>query len=129
MGTVELDLGRYDAALKSLASALALYRVLLGDETVQVATTLYALGVVYEAKRVYPESMKYHKEAFRLRRRLLGPDDLLVAQSLDKVSQLLHETTQFGKGVTKHQGGVEDSDYRIWETITLMSVHRSLEWV
>ena len=88
IGTAELDLGRYDAALKSLASALALYRVLLGDETVQVATTLYALGVVYEAKGAYPESMKYHKEGFRLRRRLLGPDDLVVAQSLDKVSQL-----------------------------------------
>ena len=88
IGTAEYDLGRCDAALKSLASALALYRVLLGDEQIQVADTLYSLGVVYETKRVFRESMKYHKEAFRLRRRLLGADDLSVAQSLDKISNL-----------------------------------------
>jgi tetratricopeptide (TPR) repeat protein len=88
IGCAEHSLGRHDAALKSLASALALYRVLLGDEDVAVADTLYTLGVVYEAKHEFRESIKYHKEAFRLRRQLLGADDLAVADSLDKISSL-----------------------------------------
>ena len=34
------------------------------------------------------ESMKYHKEALRLRQKLLGKDDLKVAESLDSIAGL-----------------------------------------
>ncbi len=54
------------------------------------------LFYVVDAKGDDKEALKYHKEAFRLRRTLLGPDHLQVAQSLDSicalyVRQLNHE--------------------------------------
>lgn len=80
-----------------------------------VAKTLYSLGLVYgkngcgacasfdyqsyllhdfsveirlDAKGDDKEALKYHKEAFRLRRTLLGADHLHVAQSLDSICAL-----------------------------------------
>jgi len=88
IGDLEHKLKRQDDALKSFASALVLYRALLGNDHTSVAKTLFGLGRVYEAKWEYKESMKYHKEAFRLRRRLLGSEDISVAESLDKISWL-----------------------------------------
>ena len=44
--------------------------------------------LVLESKQQYKESLKYHKESFRLRRRLCGADDLGVAQSLESISSL-----------------------------------------
>jgi tetratricopeptide (TPR) repeat protein len=49
IGHIEQKLARLDEALKSFASALALYRVLLGDDHSNVAKTLFGLGLVYEA--------------------------------------------------------------------------------
>ena len=99
IGHVEHLLKRQDDSLKSFASALALYRVLLGDDHANVAKTLFSLGLVYEAKWEYKESMRYHKEAFRLRRRLRGNDDITVAESLDKISSLYMKQPNLGKAL------------------------------
>ena len=99
IGHVEYLLKRSDDSLKSFASALALYRVLLGDDHANVAKTLFSLGLVYETKWEYKESMKYHKEAFRLRRRLWGNDDISVAESLDKISSLYMKQPNLGKAL------------------------------
>jgi tetratricopeptide (TPR) repeat protein/predicted Ser/Thr protein kinase len=89
MGRVYNSLGLYDQALPLLESALATRRKLLGEQHLDVAVSLVALGGVRWHKGEFDAARVLFEEALQLRERLVGPEAPLVADSLHDLGNLL----------------------------------------
>jgi eukaryotic-like serine/threonine-protein kinase len=85
IGLTYLRLGRYDEAAPLLESALKMQEALHGHEQLDVAETLTRVSSLYFEQGDYGRAEATMRESLDIRRRLLGEDDLLVAQCLDNL--------------------------------------------
>jgi tetratricopeptide (TPR) repeat protein len=89
IGHTYSKLARYEPAEPLLNQALEIRRSTLGNEHLDVADAVNALGVLryYQTDDVQAERLL--REALTIRRRLLGEDNLVVAQSLVNLAAVL----------------------------------------
>ena len=88
LGQVYSSLGLYDRALPLLESSLATRRKLVGEQSLDVATTLDRLGGAWWHKGEYAKAQPLLEQSMAIRERLLGPDDLAVATSAHNLGNL-----------------------------------------
>jgi tetratricopeptide (TPR) repeat protein len=80
-GRVYELLGSADQALKAFADAAQLYRVACGDENMYLGYALHKMGIITSQWREH-HALGYFNEALSLRKKLLGGDDVSVAETL-----------------------------------------------
>lgn len=91
-GRIYFTHGRFDAAVRNLSDALALYRQAPGDHDLDVANTLHMLGAVLLEAGRFEEAKQRLSEAVDARRRVRGAADNRVAGVLDDLRRV-HEKT------------------------------------
>ena len=82
LGTVYDSIGLYDQALPLLETSLATRRKLLGEESLDAASSLAAVGNLLYDKGEFAKARPMLEEVLRIREKLLGPEDLDVASTL-----------------------------------------------
>jgi len=97
IGQLYQSIGLYDREQPLLEEALKLRRQALGNEHVDVATSLNHLGELANLKGDLPGSEALFREALAMRRKLLGKEDPEVAESLHNLGQLLVDRGNFGE--------------------------------
>jgi serine/threonine-protein kinase len=97
IGQLYENIGLHDRAQPLLVEALKLRRQTLGNESLDVATTLIHLGEVTRLKGDYAGSEPLFREALALRRKLLGAEHKHVAESLNKLGHLLVERGNYSE--------------------------------
>src|SRR5262249_51738616 len=89
IGQLYESIGLYDRAQSLLEEALKLRRQALGDESLDLATSLNHLGALAKLKGDYAGSEPLFREALAVRRKLLGAESKDVAESLDNLGATL----------------------------------------
>ena len=98
MGRVYDSLGLYDQAVPLFESALATRRQLSGEQHLDAAESLIALGGVRWHKGEYDAARPLLEQGLAIRERLLGPDAPLVADSLHNLGNLLYSRGDYDAG-------------------------------
>jgi tetratricopeptide (TPR) repeat protein len=94
MGRVYDQLGLYDQALPLAESSLATRRARLGEEQLETAESLTALGTVKWHRGEYAAARSLHERALAIRMRL-QPEGPLVADSLHNLGTLLYTRGEY----------------------------------
>ena len=81
MGIVNCKRQSYDASLKNLKEALQIKESKLGSDNLEVASTLFQIGYLFDSWSKHERGIDYYEQAVRIRRSKLGDDDLLVAKT------------------------------------------------
>ena len=100
LGLVYDSLGLYDQALALLEAALTSRRQLLGEENLEVASTMVNLGGVWWHKGDYDKAEPLLERGLSIRERLLGPNDVVVASSLQNLGNLHWSKGEYGQAET-----------------------------
>ena len=90
-----------DAGRMQPAAEAALRRA--GNEPLDEARLRNALGGVYAAQARYEEARPSYERALALRTRALGPDDPLVALSLDNLGKVLQDQGKYAEARRYHE--------------------------
>ncbi len=86
LGEAYQALGQYGKAEPLHRAALELRRRLLGNESPEVAASLYDLGNVYVSQGRQAEAEKLYREALAMQKKLLGAEHMAVAKTLGQLS-------------------------------------------
>jgi eukaryotic-like serine/threonine-protein kinase len=97
MSRVYDSLGLYDQALPLAETALAARRKLLGEENLDVATSLDNTGGIWWQKGDYGKARPMLERALTVREKLLEPEDPTVAASLHNLGNLYWATGQYDR--------------------------------
>ena len=81
MGIVNCKRQSYDASMRNLKEALNIKELKLGTDNLEVASTLFQIGCVFDSWSKHERGIDYYEQAVRIRRSKLGDDDLLVAKT------------------------------------------------
>lgn len=84
----EEALGRELTARQVLDGGSARLRGALADQPLVQARLAQTLGNIYGKLGLWDQAIAHSEESLRLRESLLGPDDLLVAESLDQMAKV-----------------------------------------
>jgi len=98
MGRVYDSIGLYDQALPLQESALLTRRRLLGEQHLDVASSLIDVGGVLWHRGEYDRARPLLEQGLALRERLLGPEAPLVADSLHNLGNLLWSRGDYDAG-------------------------------
>jgi serine/threonine-protein kinase len=91
VGQIHYQLGDYEQAEKLFQEVLALRRQVLGEDHLDVATSLARLEPLAEQRGDMAAAIDLTRRALDIRRRHLGPEDPLTVESLFWYAQSLHE--------------------------------------
>ena len=80
------EAGRYSEATAALETALAAWRGLVGEESLEVAHTRHALGSVLAYCGLWPRASEEFERSLALQRALLGDDDPAVVATLNNLA-------------------------------------------
>src|SRR5262245_38219540 len=108
IGRLYQNIGLYDRAQPMLEEALKLRRQALGNESLDVATSLNNLGGLARLKGDFTKSESLFREALEARRKLLGKEHTDLAESLDNLGALLTD-----------KGNYNDAEELIQEALAL----------
>ena len=97
MGFVYESLGLFDAAQSLLEKALEIRTKALGQEHLDVATTLSDLATVFWRKGDLAKAQTYHERALAIREKQLGPDSPVVANSLHNLGTLFYSMGKYAE--------------------------------
>lgn len=89
IGTVDLGLGRYEAAEPLLTQALALRRQVFGPDSLEVAESLEHLAQLRNERSDMVGAETHLRQALAIRRRRQGDDHIVVARTLNKLGETL----------------------------------------
>ncbi|MCZ6682743.1 MAG: tetratricopeptide repeat protein [Planctomycetota bacterium] len=89
IGATYCELGLHALAEQHLTTALEIRTRELGENHLDVAESLDALGLLSRATGDYDEAERLYIEALALRRALLESDDLLVAETMNNLGVVL----------------------------------------
>ena len=67
----------------------------LGEDDLQVAVTLYELGVCLWCAKMYDETAAVWRQAWEIEKQKLGEDDLQVAYTLQSIGVCLRDGKQY----------------------------------
>jgi tetratricopeptide (TPR) repeat protein len=95
IGRIHAERGEYAQARSLLEEGLAIRRKVLGDEHVDVATSLINVAQVADLTEHITEAVSLFRHAFEIRRRLLGDDDPRTTDALYEVAQASHTAGDF----------------------------------
>jgi serine/threonine protein kinase/tetratricopeptide (TPR) repeat protein len=103
IGTVYFDLGQFKKAETTFREALALRKKLLGNEHLDVASSLNNVAnAVWQQGRL-TEAESLHREALAMRKRLLGSEHADIASSLNNVGSALLDQGKFAEAETLYR--------------------------
>ena len=89
------SLGRSNKALPLAEEALRIRRELLGDEHIEVARSLNALGAVMGCKGDLEQAESLFRQALAIQRKILGDENLKVAVGLGNLGLLMQAKGDF----------------------------------
>lgn len=95
LGQVYGGLGLYGQAVPLLESSLTTERKLLGNQNLDVASTLDRLGTVRWHLGEFDKAQSLQEESLAIRERLLGPDDIVVASSAHNLGTLFYSKGEY----------------------------------
>ena len=95
IGRVYDKMGLFDEAVAFFKKALEIHRKQLGEEHLDVATSLGAMGDLYRKLGRYSEAEPFLKRAIELREKLLGQDHPDVARSLNNLAVLYENSSRY----------------------------------
>ena len=107
MGSIYLNLGRYDMAEPLLEEGLAERLRVLPDDHPDVAASLGNLGNLLQAKGEYEEAERTLRRALAIRRQAAEPDELAVADSLFDLALLLFLEGEYEETESLHRQALE----------------------
>ncbi|MCH7814487.1 MAG: tetratricopeptide repeat protein [Planctomycetes bacterium] len=93
----------------SRGAALAMRRKLLGDEHVDVAISLYDLGMLLHDTERYAEAEQVLREALAIRRKLLGDEHEHTIRTAARLGQLLRDAGELNEAEALLREAVERS--------------------
>lgn len=95
IGSTYLGLGSYVEAEKHLQASLSTRRQLYGEDNLDVAVSLNALGILMQDKGQSKDAERLYRKALEIRRRLADADDKYMADSLNNLATALHDRGEF----------------------------------
>ncbi len=95
LGRVYRNLGLFEEAEPLLQEGFRLRREHLGEEDLEVASSLSHLAELRNAQAQYPQAVALNRQALGLRRRLAGEDSILAAASLQGLAEVLHTSGDY----------------------------------
>ncbi len=108
IGNSYRSLGRFEEAEGQLRTALDSRRARFGEESLEAAQGLNALGLLRRDQGALEEAERLFQEALAIRRRELGGEDLEVAQSLQNLGIL-----------SMRAGELDEAESRIGEAMEI----------
>lgn len=97
IGTVDLGLGRFEAAAPLLTQALALRRQVFGSDSLEVAESLEHLAQLQNERTDMAGAETHLRQALAIRRRRQGEGHIAVARTLNRLGETL-----VNKGAVPH---------------------------
>ncbi|MEH1971017.1 tetratricopeptide repeat protein [Nostoc sp.] len=94
--------GLYDKEAPWCQLCLEITKKRLGEEHLDVATSLNDLAVLYHNQGRYSEAELLHLQALELRRRLLSDEHLDVAFSLNNLAEIYHDQGRYNEAELLH---------------------------
>jgi CHAT domain-containing protein/Tfp pilus assembly protein PilF len=91
--------GRYDEAIPLAEEVVTIQRQQLGDNHLNVATSLSNLAELYQARGNYGDAETLYQEALNIRRQQLGDSHPDVALSLHKLARLYQDQGRYDEAI------------------------------
>jgi tetratricopeptide (TPR) repeat protein len=91
IGNLYREVGDYRRAEDLLDTAVAIRRKVSGPASVETATSLNNLGLVYMVESKLPEAEQSCREAYNIRQNIFGPDNAQTAASLNDLSSVYRQ--------------------------------------
>lgn len=101
IGNVETTLGFFDLAKPILRKALALDRDLSGNGSLETARVLDVLGMLYVYRNNLRAGQTALSEALAIRERRLGPNDPVVATTLNNLALAFEQQGLYDQALTR----------------------------
>ena len=99
--------GKYDEAESLYQQNLKMRRKLLGDDHLDVVTSLNNLAKLYNSQGRYDEAEHLYQQALETRRKLLGDDHPDVATSLNNLAKLYNSQGRYDEAEHLYQQALE----------------------
>ena len=106
MGQYLTRCGQYAEAEPLLLAAVAMRRQLSGDSHLDVAESLFNLGLLYRAQARFDEAETQHKTALTIRQTLLDEDHADIATSLNHLAALHYYQKRFAEAESLQQAAI-----------------------
>jgi CHAT domain-containing protein/tetratricopeptide (TPR) repeat protein len=99
--------GRYNEAIPLAERALAIRQQVLGQEHLDVATSLNNLALLYSRQGRYSEAEPLYQQALQMRKKLLGDEHRLVATSLNNLAFLYSRQGRYSETEPLYQQALQ----------------------
>ena len=99
IGGLHEELGEFSKARDYFAEALAQYKALNFDNTIDIATCYNDIGTSYTHSGMYQEALDYCQKSLNIKIKLLGERDLEVARSLNNIGSIYSELGNYEKAI------------------------------
>ena len=96
----------YSGALIDLKDSLELKLQMLGDHNLDVATSYYNLGNIYDSQKKYDHAETMHQKALDIRLILRGVNHIDVAKSYDRLGNALLRQHRHGDALLMYQNAL-----------------------
>ena len=96
-------LGSYEEALKSQNETFAIRKQILGDQHVDTARSLDALGCTQYKLKDYQNALQSHKEALAIRKQILGDQNVDTARSLHSLGCTQYMLENYQNALQSHK--------------------------
>ena len=104
LGSFYMEIGEDEEASTCLNSALTIYKTKHG-ESIKVAEVYEVLGTRYESKGDHTKTLHYFSRALRVRTKVLGQEDVTVAELHYKIGRIQKETGMDNEALSSFQSG------------------------
>jgi tetratricopeptide (TPR) repeat protein len=100
--------GQLDEAERLFRDALTTRQALLGDEHPDTANSMYAIGLIYSARKDYEEGERWQRKALAIRRKAFGTDEHVdVLNSMNAVATALRHQDRYEEAKEISQQSLE----------------------
>lgn len=91
MGFVYSNCGEYGKALGYYLKSLAVLKMVLGDDHLDMATLYTNIGWVYNCRGEYETALEYYFRSLEIRRKILGDNHSDTAVSYNEIGLVLQQ--------------------------------------
>jgi tetratricopeptide (TPR) repeat protein len=109
IGRVHYMNGEYKEAMKVYQEALYIRRVVLGDNSLDVAATIYNTGQTYHQLGELDEALMFYQEFLRIATARFGTKHRDIAIMLRCIAQIYHEKSEYDKAAELYQEALQSA--------------------
>lgn len=103
---VHQSVNEYADAMRLYEESLAIYEVLYGPDSMEVASTLNNMANVWESLQDYPKAIRLYEKSLCIREKLYGADSGKVATTLNNLANVYSTIEDFAKATQLYKASL-----------------------